>query len=110
VAAGLAKDGFRTLATVVREGDDYAGLDWAVPSALFLGNESAGLDPAFAATLERAVAIPMEGRAESLNVGVASAVVCFEAFRQRRGGRPGAPSIVASGSTTHRTNDTTRST
>ena len=32
----------------------------------------------------RAVAIPMAGRAESLNVGVACAVVCFEAFRQRR--------------------------
>jgi TrmH family RNA methyltransferase len=107
VAAGLAEAGFRTLATVVREGDDYAGLDWAVPSALFLGNESAGLDPAFAATLEGAVAIPMAGRAESLNVGVASAVVCFEAFRQRRGGGPGAPSIGARGSATRRTNDTT---
>ena len=107
VAAGLAKDGFRTLATVVRAGDDYAGLDWAVPSALFLGNESAGLDPALAAALEGAVAIPMAGRAESLNVGVASAVVCFEAFRQRRGGGPGAPSIGARGSDTHRTNDAT---
>ena len=107
VAAGLAKDGFRTLATVVRAGDDYAGLDWAVPSALFLGNESAGLDPALAAALEGAVAIPMAGRAESLNVGVASAVVCFEAFRQRRGGGPGAPSIGARGGDTHRTDDTT---
>ena len=107
LAATLAKDGFRTLATVVREGDDYAGLDWSVPSALFLGNESAGLDRAFAATLDGAVAIPMAGRAESLNVGVASAVVCFEAFRQRRGGGPAAPSIGARGRATHRTNDTT---
>jgi tRNA G18 (ribose-2'-O)-methylase SpoU len=30
------------------------------------------------------VTIPMAGRAESLNVGVAAAVVCFEAARQRR--------------------------
>ena len=29
------------------------------------------------------VAIPMEGQAESLNVGVACAVLCFEALRQR---------------------------
>jgi tRNA G18 (ribose-2'-O)-methylase SpoU len=28
----------------------------------------------------------MAGRAESLNVGVACAVVCFEALRQRRAG------------------------
>ena len=26
-------------------GEDYAGLDWSVPTALFLGNESSGLDP-----------------------------------------------------------------
>jgi TrmH family RNA methyltransferase len=106
VAAKLVTDGFRTLATVVRQGDDYAGIDWSVPSALFLGNESAGLDPAFVATLDGAVAIPMAGRAESLNVGVASAVVCFEAFRQRRGGGAGTPSIGARGGQTNGTNDT----
>ncbi len=30
------------------------------------------------------VGIPMGGQAESLNVGVACAVLCFEALRQRR--------------------------
>ena len=42
--------------------------------------------------------IPMAGRAESLNVGVACAVVCFEAFRQRRGGGA-APRSIADGGT-----------
>jgi RNA methyltransferase, TrmH family len=104
-AGALAAAGFRTLATVVRAGDDYAGVDWSVPSALFFGNESAGLDPALAAALDGAVAIPMAGRAESLNVGVASAVVCFEAFRQRRGGGPGARSIAGNGDGTTTKND-----
>jgi TrmH family RNA methyltransferase len=103
VASMLGAGGFRTLATVVREGVDYAGIDWSVPSALFLGNESAGLDPSFVATLDGAVAIPMAGRAESLNVGVASAVVCFEAFRQRRGDGPRARSIA--GNSEDATND-----
>ena len=31
--------------------------------------------------------IPMDGRSESLNVGMACAVLCFEAARQRRAGR-----------------------
>jgi TrmH family RNA methyltransferase len=97
LAADLAAAGFRTLATVVRDGDDYAGLDWSLPTAVFYGNESSGLDPALASELHGAVAIPMAGRAESLNVGVASAVVAFEAFRQRRGGRPGARSISGNG-------------
>ena len=101
-AAGLAGElagaGFRTLATVVRDGEDYAGLDWTVPSALFLGNESAGLPPDLAGALAGTLGIPMAGRAESLNVGVACAVVCFEAFRQRRGGGA-APRSIADGGT-----------
>jgi TrmH family RNA methyltransferase len=97
LAAELTATGFRTLATVVRDGEDYAGLDWSAPSAVFLGNESSGLDPELAATLSGALAIPMEGQAESLNVGVACAVVCFEAFRQRRGGGAAPPSIAGGG-------------
>ena len=30
------------------------------------------------------ISIPMAGRADSLNVGMAAAVLCFEAARQRR--------------------------
>lgn len=97
---GFSSAGFRTLATVVRGGVDYAGLDWSVPTAVFFGNESSGLDPVLSAQLDGTVAIPMAGRAESLNVGVASAVVAFEAFRQRRGGGPGARSISGSGDET----------
>jgi TrmH family RNA methyltransferase len=93
VGDGLAGLGFRTLATVVRDGQDYAGLDWSVPTALFLGNESSGLEVDMCAALAGSLAVPMAGRAESLNVGVACAVVCFEAFRQRRGGGAGARSI-----------------
>jgi RNA methyltransferase, TrmH family len=84
LAHALATAGYRTLATMVREGDDYAALDWSVPTALFLGNESAGLGAEVVDAISGSVVIPMEGQAESLNVGVACAVVCFEAMRQRR--------------------------
>ena len=98
LATELAGTGFRTLATVVRGGEDYADLDWSTPSALFLGNESSGLPPDLAGALSGSLGIPMAGRAESLNVGVACAVVCFEAFRQRRGGGA-APRSIADGGT-----------
>jgi TrmH family RNA methyltransferase len=84
LAASLRRAGFRTLATVVRDGEDYAGVDWAVPTALFLGNESSGLGDQVLAAMSGTVGIPMGGQAESLNVGVACAVLCFEALRQRR--------------------------
>jgi TrmH family RNA methyltransferase len=101
LASELSAAGFRTLATVVRDGEDYADLDWSVPTALFLGNESSGLDAALCGELAGSLAIPMAGQAESLNVGVACAVVCFEAFRQRRGGGPGARSISDGGKARH---------
>jgi TrmH family RNA methyltransferase len=84
LAASLRDGGYRTLAAVVRDGEDYAALDWAVPTAIFLGNEAAGLAPEELEAIGGAVAIPMDGQAESLNVGVACAVLCFEALRQRR--------------------------
>jgi TrmH family RNA methyltransferase len=98
LAAALAGRGYRTLATVARDGDDYAALDWSVPSVLFLGNEAAGLGPKVRQAIGGAVAIPMDGRAESLNVGVACAVLCFEALRQRRW-RGGGASAAAAPST-----------
>jgi TrmH family RNA methyltransferase len=85
-AARLTEGGYRTLGTAVGGGEDYAAVDWSRPTALFLGNESAGLDPGLCELLSGTVVIPMAGRAESLNVGVAAAVICFEALRQRRVG------------------------
>jgi TrmH family RNA methyltransferase len=88
LATSLAAAGFRTLASSSHDGQDYTQLDWTVPTAVFLGNESAGLDAAATAATSASVAIEMEGRAESLNVGVACAVICFEALRQRRSAAP----------------------
>jgi TrmH family RNA methyltransferase len=79
----LGERGYRRLGAAVRGGDDYTAVDWRRPTALVLGNESAGLPDDL--TLDGSVGIAMAGRAESLNVGVACAVLCFEALRQRRG-------------------------
>jgi RNA methyltransferase, TrmH family len=86
LVGALTGAGYRTVATTVRSGLDYTAFDWSQPTALFLGNEAAGLTEAEQALVGQAVAIPMEGQAESLNVGVACAVLCFEALRQRRAG------------------------
>lgn len=77
-----ALDGYQRVGAVVRGGEDYARYDWTRPSVLVLGNEAAGL--AEDLPLDARVTIPMQGGAESLNVGMACAVLCFEAARQRR--------------------------
>lgn len=75
--------GLRRLGTRAGGGEPYTRADLAGPTALVLGNEAHGLPERAAGALDGWVTIPMSGRAESLNVGMAAAVLCFEAARQR---------------------------
>ncbi len=52
--------------------------------AIFLGNEANGLTDETLAMVNKKIKIPMCGKAESLNVGVAGSVVGYEVLRQRR--------------------------
>jgi 23S rRNA (guanosine2251-2'-O)-methyltransferase len=56
--------------------------------ALVFGAEGKGVRPGVRRACDGAIAIPLAGKVESLNVGVACGVVLFEAARQRRGARP----------------------
>jgi TrmH family RNA methyltransferase len=72
------------LATVVRGGRSYRDVDFTVASVVVIGNEADGLD---ASTIDRcgqSISIPMEGRSESLNAGVAASLIAFEALWQSR--------------------------
>jgi TrmH family RNA methyltransferase len=76
---------FRRVATVVHGGIDYTAADLTGRIALLLGNEAHGLPADVAGSADEHVTIPLSGRTESLNVGMAAAVLCFESARQRRG-------------------------
>jgi 23S rRNA (guanosine2251-2'-O)-methyltransferase len=52
-------------------------------AALVLGAEGRGLRPLVRRACDAAIAIPLAGRVESLNVSVAAAVLLYEAVRQR---------------------------
>lgn len=52
---------------------------------IVLGNESAGISAALAPAISQYLHIPRFGRAESLNVGVATAVLCDNLMRQHPG-------------------------
>ena len=54
--------------------------------ALVVGNEASGISGELSGMLERTLYIEMPGRADSLNVASAAAVVVFEALRQREAG------------------------
>jgi len=66
------------------EAVDYRDVDYVTPTCILFGNERAGVSAAAAAAADAHVIIPMLGMVPSLNVSVATAVILFEAQRQRR--------------------------
>jgi len=73
-----------TTALVPRGGQALFSADLREPVALILGGEGSGLPEDISARVNRHISIPMQTPVESLNVGVAAALVLYEAFRQRR--------------------------
>jgi tRNA (guanosine-2'-O-)-methyltransferase len=58
-------------------------LDLTQKTAIVLGNEHRGVSEEAVKLADKKFLIPMCGMVQSLNVSVASAVVLYEAFRQR---------------------------
>lgn len=76
--------GCQVLATASTATMPYWEVDFTQPTALVLGNEGAGLSEAAIAQTTQVISIPMANAVESLNVGVAAAVILFEARRQQQ--------------------------
>ena len=65
--------------TLLRAEVDYRAADYGAPSLILMGNEQAGLPPDLAAACDVAVKIPMRGRADSLNLSVATGIMIYAA-------------------------------
>lgn len=61
----------------------YTGADLASPCAIVVGREDLGLSDTWLEAADQRILIPMKGRADSLNVSAAAAVLLYEAVRQR---------------------------
>ena len=62
---------------------DFREVDFTAPTALLMGAELLGLSDEALALADLRIAVPTVGMAQSLNVSVATALLLFEAFRQR---------------------------
>jgi len=58
---------------------DHRSADYRRPSLILMGNEQAGLPPDLAAACDVNVKIPMRGRADSLNLAVATGIMIYTA-------------------------------
>jgi tRNA (guanosine-2'-O-)-methyltransferase len=80
----LRGQGFTILAAALTpNASSLYELDLTRPVALVAGNEMRGLSAEAVALADGAVAVPMMGMVESLNVSVACEVMLYEALRQR---------------------------
>ena len=64
----------------------YDEYDYRRGTAFLVGNEGSGLKDGTADCADGLLRIPMEGKVESLNAAVASSILLYEAYRQRRKG------------------------
>lgn len=65
------------------DGEDYTKIDYTVPCALVLGSEENGVSELVRKNCDFVASLPMRGKVNSLNVSTASAVLLYEAIRQR---------------------------
>lgn len=81
--AALRERGARILAAAPGGDASVYDTDLTGPTAVLLGNEAWGLTPEATRLADARVRVPIHGRAESLNLAAAAALVMFEAARQR---------------------------
>ncbi|RJX72419.1 tRNA (guanosine(18)-2'-O)-methyltransferase TrmH [Vibrio sinensis] len=62
---------------------DFREIDYTKPTAIILGGEKEGASAQAKQLADQDIIIPMVGMVQSLNVSVASAVILYEAQRQR---------------------------
>ena len=67
------------VATLLTAATDYRSADYRAPTLILMGNEQAGLPDDLAASCDVAVKIPMRGRADSLNLAVATGIMIYAA-------------------------------
>ncbi len=68
----------------LQDAHTYYAVDMTLPTAIIVGAEDKGLTNAWRESTHQHVIIPMLGRVDSLNVSISTAILTYEAIRQRQ--------------------------
>ena len=80
----LRENDIKIYCTYLKASIDYLEADFRQGSAIVMGTEATGISDIWVDAADQNLIIPMNGIADSLNVSVTTAIVVFEAIRQRR--------------------------
>ena len=81
--AWLKQQGITSYAAELQASEWYQDVNYTTPSAIVMGTEADGLTDFWLNNADKRIKIPMRGKIDSLNVSVSTAVITFEAMRQR---------------------------
>lgn len=93
ITADARAKGLRLLAAVPRGGTPTVEADLSRPCLIWIGTEGGGLSTPVVAGADELISVPMRGPVESLNIAVASALIIYEAARQRVQPTMSAPAV-----------------
>ena len=82
--AWLKAKGIRSFAAALTAKQLYHKVDLTIPAAIVMGTEADGLTEKWLNAVDEGIIIPMLGKHDSLNVAMATAIITFEALRQRK--------------------------
>ncbi len=81
--AYLKTHNIKSFAAELQASQWYQNTDFSKPTAIVMGTEADGLTSFWLDNADARIKIPMRGKIDSLNVSVSTAVLTFEAMRQR---------------------------
>lgn len=76
------REGLQLIGTSLEGSVRHTDVPVAARTCILMGNEQSGLPPATAALCDGLVRLPMAGRADSLNLALATAVTVYEVWRR----------------------------
>lgn len=79
----LKTNNITSFAAELKASEWYHEMDYRKGSAIIMGTEADGLTSFWLNNADKRIKIPMRGKIDSLNVSVSTAVITFEAMRQR---------------------------
>lgn len=79
----LKMNGIKIFSSDLKSEKSLLDIDFRSPSCIVMGSEDKGISSTIREACDETFIIPMKGNFDSLNVSVATGIICFEAMKQR---------------------------
>ena len=79
----MKEKGYKIIASTLEESTDYTKINYKEKCVIVIGNESNGISKETKEIADIKIKIPMLGKTESLNAGVAASIIAYETIKSK---------------------------